>query len=69
MEVARYWRTEDMRYRLEGSVCLGCGKLMFPPRETCPSCSGSIGKKPSKGNLLTDEVDGEQKLVLQSTDK
>ena len=38
MEVSRHWRLKAQRYRLEGSICLVCGQLTFPPRPVCPHC-------------------------------
>jgi uncharacterized OB-fold protein len=39
MEIPRHWRLKAQRYRLEGSTCLICGRLTFPPRPVCPRCS------------------------------
>lgn len=35
-----WYRTKAGRYRLEGTVCGGCGEIFFPPRTglICPSC-------------------------------
>ena len=38
MEIPRHWRLKAQRYRLEGSLCLVCGRLAFPPRPVCPHC-------------------------------
>lgn len=38
MDVPRYWRLRDQRYRLKGSVCNNCGYYSFPPRQICPKC-------------------------------
>ncbi len=38
MDLARNWRLEAQRYRLEGSVCTECGTKFFPPREVCTEC-------------------------------
>ena len=38
MDVPRYWRLRDQRYRLKGSVCKSCGFYSFPPRQICPKC-------------------------------
>ncbi len=38
MELARHWRLNDQRYRLEGSVCKNCGTKFFPPRQVCTEC-------------------------------
>lgn len=29
------------RLRLSGQKCLGCSRLLFPPRERCPGCAGA----------------------------
>jgi uncharacterized OB-fold protein len=39
MEIPRYWRLKDQRYRLEGSICPLCGWFSFPPRPVCPHCA------------------------------
>jgi hypothetical protein len=39
MEITRHWRLKAQRYRLEGSLCPGCGRLTFPPRPLCPICA------------------------------
>ncbi len=38
MEVARFWRTTEQRYRLVGEVCPRCHTKIFPPRDVCPAC-------------------------------
>lgn len=38
MDIPRYWRLKDQRYRLEGVVCSQCGHYSFPPRPVCPHC-------------------------------
>ncbi len=38
MDIPRYWRLRNQRYRLEGSKCSDCGQLYFPPRDICPHC-------------------------------
>ena len=45
MNIARYWRTERVRYGLEGELCLVCGKPIFPPRDVCPHCAEAGQKK------------------------
>ena len=45
MGVARFWREIPQRYNLIGNTCEVCGKVYFPPRESCPDCRRkSIGK-------------------------
>ena len=44
-DVARFWREIPQRYNLIGNKCGKCGKVFFPPRESCPDCRRkSIGK-------------------------
>lgn len=38
MDIPRYWRLRDQRYRLKGSICRQCGYYSFPPRQICPKC-------------------------------
>ncbi|NOX90861.1 MAG: Zn-ribbon domain-containing OB-fold protein [Calditrichaeota bacterium] len=38
MDIPRYWRLKNQRYRLEGAVCQNCGHKSFPPRMVCPQC-------------------------------
>ena len=38
MDIPRYWRLKDQRYRLLGTVCEECGHHSFPPRLVCPNC-------------------------------
>ncbi|MEJ2546043.1 MAG: Zn-ribbon domain-containing OB-fold protein, partial [Calditrichaceae bacterium] len=38
MDIPRYWRLKNQRYRLQGRKCQDCGKLSFPPRLVCPKC-------------------------------
>jgi uncharacterized OB-fold protein len=38
MDIPRYWRLKNQRYRLEGRKCSDCGNLSFPPRLVCPKC-------------------------------
>lgn len=39
MHIAREWRVRQQRYRLVGEVCDTCGRVLFPPRDTCPHCA------------------------------
>jgi hypothetical protein len=43
MEVPRYWRTNQQRYQLMGSICSNCEEPSFPSREVCPHCDGASG--------------------------
>jgi len=38
MEISRNWRLRYQRYKLEGTKCLDCGNVSFPPRRVCPKC-------------------------------
>ncbi len=38
MDIPRYWRLRNQRYRLEGTECIECGQRNFPPRCICPHC-------------------------------
>jgi uncharacterized protein len=38
MDIPRYWRLKNQRYRLQGKKCLDCGNLSFPPRIVCQKC-------------------------------
>jgi uncharacterized OB-fold protein len=39
MEIPRHWRLKAQRYRLEGSICAGCGQCSFPSRLVCLDCA------------------------------
>ena len=43
MEIARYWRMNNQRYNLTGSVCGNCGKRHISPRPVCDTCYGDNG--------------------------
>ena len=57
--VPRFWREIPQRYNLIGNKCESCGKIYFPPKESCPDCRRkSIGKMrevklSGKGKILT----------------
>jgi len=38
MDIPRYWRLKNQRYRMRGKKCIDCGYLSFPPRIVCPEC-------------------------------
>lgn len=42
MEIARYWRLQQQRYRLVGEICPHCEEKIFPPRDICPNCHGEV---------------------------
>jgi uncharacterized OB-fold protein len=53
---ARNWREYPQRYRLEGSKCTKCGKILFPPRLVCPECKNRDFEKiklPDNGKIKT----------------
>ena len=41
MDLARHWRLNDQRYRLEGTVCTTCGAKFLPPRNVCTECKST----------------------------
>ena len=50
MELPRYHRLRGALYRLEGSVCRGCGARAFPARPACgASRSADVAKSPLSG--------------------
>lgn len=56
---ARAWREFPQRYRLEASRCEACGKILYPPRDRCPSCgarSFSDVALPRAGKVVTFTV-------------
>ncbi len=38
MDIPRYWRLRNQRYRMRGKKCRDCGNLSFPPRIVCQKC-------------------------------
>lgn len=53
---SRYWREIPQRYRLEAEKCMGCGRVLFPPRLICPACGQREFEKTrlaESGALLT----------------
>ena len=45
MEIPRHWRLKAQRYRLEGSTCPTCLRLIFPPRSVCPYCHVKMAQR------------------------
>ena len=41
MDIPRYWRLRNQRYRLEGTKCDLCSAVHFPPRLLCPVCKSN----------------------------
>ena len=56
--VARYWREIPQRYNLMGNKCGSCGRVFFPPRESCPYC-----RRKSIGNMKDTQLAGKGKIV------
>jgi uncharacterized OB-fold protein len=59
MPSPRYWREIPSRYRLEGSRCRGCGKVIIPARRVCPSCRGEdweTARLTRRGKVITSTV-------------
>lgn len=40
MDIPRVWRLIPQRYRLQGTRCMNCDALQFPPMLICPECKG-----------------------------
>ncbi|MEK7526334.1 MAG: zinc ribbon domain-containing protein [Patescibacteria group bacterium] len=49
MEIARHWRLNNQRYKLQGEHCSLCNEYIFPPRDVCPECLDT-GEKIIKDN-------------------
>jgi uncharacterized OB-fold protein len=39
--VAKNWRMQGKRYRMEGTTCANCGRPIVTDRSICPECSQS----------------------------
>jgi uncharacterized OB-fold protein len=59
MDLARHWRLNDQRYRLEGTICKNCGAKFFPPREVCTECKST--------DMQAHEFDGHGSLYSFTT--
>ncbi len=49
-----WWRKRIPRYRFIGAVCKECGRIHYPPRNTCPYCGSTKLEKvplPRRGVL------------------
>jgi len=48
MSIPRYWRTQQARYRLIGSVCTRCEARAVQMRDMCPRCqpAAAIAQEP-----------------------
>jgi uncharacterized OB-fold protein len=56
----RSWRERGQDFRLEGSRCEACGRLLFPPPVTCPHCGGRTlvpEPLPRAGTVVTQTRD------------
>lgn len=60
-DVARFWREIPQRYNLIGNKCNSCGKIYFPPKETCPVC-----RRKSIGKMENLKLNGKGKIVTYS---
>ena len=59
MPSPRYWRETPARFRLEASRCKSCGKVAYPARPICPSCSATEhepARLSRKGKVITSTV-------------
>ncbi len=56
--VARFWREIPQRYNLIGNKCTVCGRVFFPPRESCPYC-----RRKSLGKMQEIQLSGKGKIV------
>jgi len=57
--VARHWRKNAERYRLEAGKCTKCGSIQFPHRIICPDCGAKefeTIRLSGKGELATFTV-------------
>jgi uncharacterized OB-fold protein len=57
-DVARFWREIPQRYNLIGNKCGNCGKVFFPPRESCPEC-----RRKSMGKMEKCKLSGKGEIV------
>ncbi|MEF8879482.1 MAG: Zn-ribbon domain-containing OB-fold protein [Candidatus Thermoplasmatota archaeon] len=57
-DVARFWREIPQRYNLIGNKCGNCGKVFFPPRESCPEC-----RRKSMGKMEEYKLSGKGEIV------
>ncbi|MCK4348075.1 MAG: Zn-ribbon domain-containing OB-fold protein [Thermoplasmatales archaeon] len=56
--VARFWREIPQRYNLIGNKCGSCGRVFFPPRESCPYC-----RRKSMGKMQELKLSGKGEIV------
>ena len=61
MGVARFWREIPQRYNLIGNRCEECGRVFFPPRESCPQC-----RRKSMGKIKEIKLTGKGEIVTYS---
>lgn len=67
MEIARHWRLNNQRYRLQGSICTHCNKPSFQPRMVCDTCPDQSKLNTSKGDIYTAPIE-EKTLSQQSSE-
>ena len=56
--IARFWREMPQRYSIIGNKCMICGRVFFPPRESCPYC-----RRKSLGKMQDIQLSGKGKIV------
>ena len=73
MEIPRHWRLKAQRYRLEASVCPGCGGLSFPPRPVCPHCAARPAATAAWGlpvwSTRTSSLDIKSQILYATTER
>ncbi len=58
MQIPRFWRLKDERYRLQGSNCQECGEVHFPPKPVCPDCGAGGAHKTETVNSTSPAPEG-----------
>ena len=59
MVLSRWWRKRIPRYRFLGARCGSCGKVHYPPRNSCPYCGSrelELVELPRTGTLESYSV-------------
>ena len=72
MEVPRFNRTKQQRYRLAGVICNHCDAKIFPPRDVCLECGGEIKTRfgfSGKGKIYSYQIigNGEQAVITEAS--
>jgi len=60
-DVARFWREIPQRYNLIGNKCGNCGKVFFPPKQSCPEC-----RRKSMGKMEQIKLSGKGEIITYS---